>query len=94
MIWLPSGYLMPTGKVTLSPALMGAPTQGDALAAVELLRELLNEFPFAGDVDRSVGLSLLITPTVRTALSSSPLHLIRAAMAGSGKQSTWSTWRM
>ena len=79
-------YLMPTGKVTLSSALMRAPTRNDALAAVELLQhDLLSEFPFAGDVDRSVGLSLLITPAVRTALRFSPLHLIRAAMAGSGK---------
>ncbi len=78
-------YHTPTSKVTLSPALMGKPTRDDALAAVKLLIDLLGEFPFASEVDRSVGLSLLVTPAVRTALRFSPMHLIRAALAGSGK---------
>ena len=42
-------YLIPTSKVTLSPALMGEPTRADALAALDLLIDLLSEFPFASD---------------------------------------------
>jgi putative DNA primase/helicase len=78
-------YHMPTSNVTLSSALMGSPTRDDALVALNLLIGLLSEFPFATAVDRSVGLSLCITPAVRTALHFSPMHLVRAALPGSGK---------
>ena len=78
-------YHIPTAKVTLAPVLMGTPTRDDALEAAALLLGLLTEFPFSEAVDRAVALSLLITSVVRGALRAAPMHLIRAALPGSGK---------
>jgi putative DNA primase/helicase len=61
------------------------PTGEDAQAALAVLNELLDEFPFVADVDRSVALSAIITPIVRGAVSVAPLHAIRASTAGTGK---------
>jgi putative DNA primase/helicase len=65
-----------------------APTRDEALAALKLLNELLDEFPFEdgpNGVDRAVALSTLITPTLRGTMSIAPLHVIRARQAGTGK---------
>jgi putative DNA primase/helicase len=78
-------YHVPSGNPVLSAALMGTPTRDDALAALELLIGLLVEFPFVGGVDRSVALSMFITPAVRGALRFAPMHLVRAVEAGTGK---------
>lgn len=76
-------------NLTLRPS-VDAPTRGTAREALAALCELLAEFPFVGDegdanVARSVALSALITPVVRGALDTAPLHLFRASTAGSGK---------
>src|SRR4029077_18000874 len=56
-----------------------------ALAALALLEGLLDEFPFANNASRSVALSALITPVVRGAFPVTPMHVISAPEAGSGK---------
>jgi hypothetical protein len=61
------------------------PTKDDARVALELLTDLLNEFPFDGDVAKSVGVSAIITPVVRGAFAVAPLHASDAPVAGSGK---------
>src|SRR5262249_18543864 len=54
-------------------------------AALKLLRELLQEFPFVSGVDTSVGLTNLVTPILRGACDVVPLLLTSAHSAGSGK---------
>ena len=83
------GYDFATGLVLISavtmPPLSDCPTRRDAEAAMALLGELLEEFPFANDVSRAVALSSIITPVLRGAMSVAPLHLITAPEPGSGK---------
>ena len=60
-------------------------TRNNALAALNLLLDLLNEFPFVSPIDRAVALSGIITPVVRGALNVVPMHAFRATTAGTGK---------
>ena len=63
-----------------------APTWSDGEQAMELLDRLLDGFPWQGDDDaRAVGLSALMTPVLRAALPTAPMHAISAPEAGSGK---------
>ena len=83
------GYDPPTRLLLVEPPPMppipDAPTKDDALRALSLLKVLLTEFPLVGDVDRAVALSALITPVVRGAFMTAPMHVARAPVAGSGK---------
>ena len=67
------------------PAIPAHPGRDEAVKALRLLEELLVDFPFVSEVDRSVGLSSLMTPVVRGALPTAPLHAIRASTPGTGK---------
>jgi putative DNA primase/helicase len=82
------GYDKATKLLLLDPPQINVPdkpTREDALAALVLLKALLDDFPFAEDGSRSVALSGLITPIVRGAMPVAPLHAMRAPAAGSGK---------
>ena len=67
------------------PPIPRNPSRDDALAALALLNGLLSEFPFADEASRSVALSALITPVVRGAFPVTPMHVVSAPEAGSGK---------
>jgi putative DNA primase/helicase len=67
------------------PKIQEAPTRTDAMGALQILDDLLAEFPFVDGASRSVALSELITPVVRGAMSVAPLHANRAPTPGSGK---------
>lgn len=67
------------------PHLPEKPTRDDALRACGLLANLLEEFPFADEVSRSAAMSALITPVVRGAVRTAPMHAVTAPAAGSGK---------
>lgn len=67
------------------PAIPEHPGREEAEQALQLLEDLLGAFPFVGEVDRAVGLSALMTPVVRGALPTAPLHAIRASTPGTGK---------
>ena len=68
------------------PPIPDRPTRDDALAALKLLEGLLEEFPFVeGGVAKAVALSCLISPVVRGAFATAPLHAILAHAAASGK---------
>ena len=79
----------------LTPAALNAkPSRSDAEAALQLLKDLLEEFPFVpggGEGEPKPGTSLAvalsgcITPVVRGAMSIAPLHAFRASTAGTGK---------
>jgi hypothetical protein len=61
------------------------PSRDDADDALADLCFLLSEFPFVGETDRAVALSMLLTPTLRPAMNVCPLHAITAPTQGSGK---------
>ena len=83
------GYDEATGLLLVAPPEMlpipDAPSRDDALAALALLKSLLDEFPFVSDLDKAVALSALITPVVRGAFPVAPMHCAKAPVAGSGK---------
>ena len=74
------------------PALKTEPTREEALQALKLYEDLLENFPFITDVDRSVSLAAILTPLLRGAFDVAPMILIVAYDVGSGKaiSSTWS----
>lgn len=61
------------------------PRRADAQQGLDLLLDLIKEFPAVSEVDRSVLLSALITPVVAASLPNSPLHVIAAPTPGTGK---------
>ena len=73
------------------PPVLEEPTKDDAVRSLELLEDLLKEFPLVGDVDRAVALSALITPVVRGAFPVSPMHVADAPVPGSGKSYLFDT---
>jgi putative DNA primase/helicase len=91
---LDEGYDERTGLVLLGapalPAIPTRPTREDAEGALLLLDGLLDEFPFkdggkAQSVDRAVALSELLTPVLRGAMPTAPMHLANAPQPGTGK---------
>jgi putative DNA primase/helicase len=89
------GYDEQTGLVLIGapkmPEISKAPTRTDAERALALIDGLLEEFPFADaekrdqSVNRSVALSMLLTPVLRGAFTAVPLHLVVAPQPGTGK---------
>jgi primase-like protein len=74
------------------PRIPDAPTRDDALQALALLEDLLQEFPFNNnEVAKAVALAAIITPVVRAAFLVAPLFLSNAPVAGSGKSYLWDT---
>jgi putative DNA primase/helicase len=67
------------------PTVLERPTREDARAALTLLSDLLDGFPFCDEIDKSVALSGLIAPVVRGALGMVPLHAFTAPAPGTGK---------
>jgi hypothetical protein len=62
------------------------PTAAQIKDALELLQEVIEDFPFADDASRANMLALLLTPIVRPAINGNvPLALIDAPQAGTGK---------
>jgi putative DNA primase/helicase len=61
------------------------PTREDALAYIALFQDLLAEFPFKSDTDRSVALSAILCTVIRGAAPVVPLHAFSAPEAGTGK---------
>lgn len=62
-----------------------SPSRTDAESALAVLNEVLGEFCFANEVDRSAALSAILTATIRTNLSKAPMMHVRAHTVGSGK---------
>jgi putative DNA primase/helicase len=74
-------YLMTPPRLNMK----SRPSKEDAEEAVELLDELLTEFPFVDDESRSVALSGFLTTVARGAFVSAPMHAITSPSPGSGK---------
>ena len=63
----------------------GKPTRKQALAALQLLQELLAEFCFTSALDQAAALAAILTATIRPSLATAPMFHIRAHLAGAGK---------
>lgn len=61
------------------------PTRVDAENALVLLKDILDEFPFDQESDRSAALAAILTATIRPGLSFAPMFHVRAHAVGSGK---------
>jgi putative DNA primase/helicase len=87
------GYDEVTGLLLVEPPPMPAipdqPTRANALAALKLLEDLLEGFPFVDDVSKACALSAILTPILRGAFLVTPMHASRAPTAGSGKSFLW-----
>jgi putative DNA primase/helicase len=79
-----SGLLFDPGNVAF-PVLPAEPTRDDAIAALKVLDDLVETFPFVDAADRSVALSAILTALGRKAIDTAPLHAFTAPTAGSGK---------
>ncbi|SFC62237.1 hypothetical protein [Collimonas sp. OK412] len=62
-----------------------APTRQQAVDALAVLDDLLNEFVFAAKSDRSAALSAMLTAVVRPSLPHAPMFHLRAPQISSGK---------
>lgn len=80
-----SGLFFDPGKVVF-PAIADKPTLAEAKAAAETLLEVFQDFPFVADHDRSAALAFVLTLLCRHAIDGcTPLFLVRASTAGTGK---------
>jgi putative DNA primase/helicase len=86
---LASGYDAPTrtlAEMTITVDIPDAPSQAQARAALATLFELVGDFPFAGEAQRSAWLAMLLTVLARPAIDGpTPLGLFEATQRGSGK---------
>lgn len=79
-----SGLILDTGGATFG-AVPDAPSRDDAVAALGLLRSVLEGFPFVDAGSRSVALSAILTAVCRKSLRTAPLHGFSAPTMGTGK---------
>ncbi|MGA7181259.1 MAG: DNA-primase RepB domain-containing protein [Thiobacillaceae bacterium] len=84
-----SGYDEPTGLFgTFDDAAFNVapdPTPADAQAALRALLQLLDEFSFADDADRSAALAAMLTAAIRPSLPQAPMFHVKAPQIASGK---------
>jgi hypothetical protein len=76
------------------PPIPFEPTREQALTAIGELKSLFSEFPFIDGQSRSVATSGNITPVIRHALPTAPMHGFSATAAGSGKSKIVDTCSM
>ncbi len=70
---------------------MPAPTEADARRALAKLQELVGEYRFAEEADRSAAICAMLTGSVRASLPTAPAFNITASTPGSGKSYLAST---
>ena len=79
-----SGLILDTRGV-IFPPVPDEPTHGDAVAAMAVLKGVIEGFPFVDDAARSVALSAILTAVCRRAIRTAPLHGFSAPTMGTGK---------
>ena len=67
------------------PAIEERPDKAKAIAALQLLEDLLDEFPFVTELDRAVALAAILTAVLRGAFIVCPMFLFAAHTPGTGK---------
>lgn len=92
----PDGSLMTTAGYDSATGMFGVfaeqkfsvpvlPTRIDAEKALGLLSDLIEDFSFAKESDRTATLSAILTAAIRPSLPHAPMFHVRAHMVGSGK---------
>jgi hypothetical protein len=92
----PDGSLMNTAEYDSATGMFGMfnsskfsvpdkPSRMQAETALEILQDLLTEFHFANESDRSAALAAILTATIRSSLPVAPMFHVRAHALGSGK---------
>lgn len=76
-------YFDPRGEVF--PEIPTEPDLYDAMAALAVLRELIEECAFIDRTDATVALSAILTAVVRSILPAAPAHAFTAPAPGTGK---------
>lgn len=76
-------YFDPRGEAF--PEISAEPTREDAMAALEVLQDLIGECAFIDAVDEAVAVSAILTAMVRSILPAAPAHAFTAPAPGSGK---------
>lgn len=80
-----TGLIVDYGGVAFPPV-PDEPTEGDARAALEVLKVPLKDFPFVeGSASRSVALSAILTAVCRRSLDFAPVHAFNAPSPETGK---------
>ena len=72
-----TGLLLDTHGVVF-PRIPDKPDWEEARAALSVLLQLIETFPFVGEADRAVALSAILTACVRCSLGTAPLHAFTA----------------
>src|SRR5262249_35634103 len=81
-----SMFFYSPAETLVLPAIPNAPNQADVQSAVNLLLDVLNDFPFENDASLANALGLLLTPCIRLSISGQvPIALVDAPQAGTGK---------
>lgn len=70
---------------TKFPKIPDRPTKEDAENSLQLLLDLIAEFPFENEESRSVALSAFLTAVIRKSIRTAPLHGFSAPKMSSGK---------
>jgi hypothetical protein len=72
-------------NLPLIPDFSATPTKDEANTALDLIKDLLKEFPFETGVDLSVAVAAILTAMVRRVIPTAPAFLIDAPSQSSGK---------
>ena len=84
-----AGYDSPTGMFAVFDAkkfsVPDQPGKADAEAALLLIKELLEEFLFQNESDKSAALAAILTAAIRPSLPVAPMFHVRAPQISSGK---------
>lgn len=84
-----AGYDAPTGMVGVFDeskfSVAENPTREDAVEALAVIGELLNEFGFEADCDKSATIAAILTATIRPSLAQAPMFHVKAPQIASGK---------
>lgn len=80
-----TGLFYDAGAEDVPPSVSDDPDEAEQDAALETLTELIAEFPFVSDVDKSVAVAAILTACIRRSLPAAPMFGFTAPAAGTGK---------
>jgi putative DNA primase/helicase len=78
-------FYRPAGDIVTLPPMPERPTKEDAIAALQLFKDLLAGFPFSHKLDLAVAIAAILTVILRGAFDRAPMFLFVAPEPGTGK---------
>ena len=79
-----TGLFFNPGQTNFPPIPIN-PTKKDAESSLNVLLDIIGEFPFENEESKSVALSAILTALIRRSIRTAPLHGFTAPKMGSGK---------